>query len=212
MLNLNKKFILNNNTISVRRNTSGLFPTMKTKIFLPNPDKVHTVKKPTITRKNSIVTPRYNQMGVQMLSQKIYDQVFIEGNISKNKPAVVIEQCKNELRKHNMITKKENVIKDVEFKIPPLLGKNIEEHFEIIGEEQARPYRDLVLHLLNGIPQPPDKWVMQEGWTKYTPGNEPEQVQFPLEEILVFDVEESIIVICKIIRQIKFFISVIFLT
>lgn len=192
MLNLNKKLILNNNTIHVRKNTSVLFPAMKTKIFLPNPDKLQPWKKPT---KTSIVTPRYNQMGVQMLSKKIYDQVFLEGNITKSKPVCIIEQCKNELLKHHMITKKENTIKDVDFKIPPLRGKNIEEHFRIIGEEQAKPYQDLVLHLLKGIPSPPKEWVMQEGWTKYTAGNEPQQVDFPLEEILVFDVEESIIAI-----------------
>lgn len=197
MLNLNKKLILNN-TLNVRNNTSGLFPTMKTKIFLPNPDKVYTVKKPATIRN---IGPHYNQMGVQMLSKKIYDQVFLEGNITRSKPGVVIEQCKNELLKHNMKTKKENVIKDVDFKIPPLLGKNIEEHFKIIGEEQARPYQNLVLHLLNGIPSPPDKWVMQEGWTRYTADNEPQPVEFPLEEIVVFDVEESIIVIsCSIIK------------
>lgn len=35
----------------------------------------------------------------------------------------------------------------------------------------------------------PAKWRFQSGWTRYAPGAEPESVDFPLEDELVFDVE-----------------------
>ncbi|KAJ8942912.1 hypothetical protein NQ314_009887 [Rhamnusium bicolor] len=103
-----------------------------------------------------------------MLSKAIYDQVFIEGY--KDVMKVIFK-------------------KDVDFKIPPLRGKNIEEHFEIIGEEQLKPYRNLILSLLEDIPEAPKTWIMQTGWTRYVPGSKPQMVSYPLEEALVFDVE-----------------------
>lgn len=43
----------------------------------------------------------------------------------------------------------------------------------------------------SSIPPMPsqDEWLMQPGWTRYTQGGKPEQVLYPLEDELVFDVE-----------------------
>lgn len=187
MFNFNKKLLMSNK-LSIRESTSAIFPTMKTKIFLPNPKKEQILKKPQYLRRNST---RFNEIGIQMLSKNIYDQIFIEKNKSKTS-VDIIEQSKKELSKHSMESKKEDIAEDVEFKIPPLRGGNIEEHFRLIGEEQAKPYQDLILGLLKGIPQSPENWIMQVGWTRYEPGEQPQQVPFPMEEILVFDIEESI--------------------
>ncbi|KAJ8936294.1 hypothetical protein NQ318_001487, partial [Aromia moschata] len=127
-----------------------------------------------------------------MLSKAIYDQVFIEGYKDCTKPEI-IEQCQKEFLKHGIRNNDCDVQKDVDFKIPPLCGKNIEEHFQIIGEEQLRPYRELVFGLLENIPAPPKTWLMQPGWVRYAPGCEPQEVSYPLEEALVFDVEVCII-------------------
>lgn len=168
------------------------FPRSKTKIYSPNPAKkrINNVDKPKPELPYVEITrgPRKNELNIQMLSKAIFDQVFIEGckDISNFE---ILEQCQKELLKHNMCTNEEDFQKDVNFKIPPLRGKNIEEHFEIIGEEQLKPYRDLVHQLLENLPEAPNSWLMQTGWTRYAPGLDPQKVAYPLEEALVFDVE-----------------------
>ncbi|XP_017304856.1 DNA polymerase subunit gamma-1-like, partial [Diaphorina citri] len=63
-------------------------------------------------------------------------------------------------------------------------------HFQEIGEQQAKPYRDLTLHLLNkGVPAIPTVWEKRAGWTRYAAGKLPEQVEYPQEDAYVFDVE-----------------------
>lgn len=191
MINMNKKLILNDSTSYIRRNTSDLFPVMRTKIFLPNPEKEPNKKPPHLKQKQFTQFPRYNQIGVQMLPRKIYDHVFPGRANTECKSKDILAQCKKDLLKHNMITSKENTITEPDLELPPLRGENIEEHFRIIGEEQAKPYQNLVLQLLKGIPRMPEQWVMQEGWTRYEEGKEPYKVEFPLEEIMVFDIEVS---------------------
>lgn len=191
MINLNKKVIFNTKSAQIRKNTID-FPTVRKRIFLPNPKQNSMGESIVFPKKKLTMTPRFNEIGIQMLSKKMYQQVFIEGNISNNKSQKTIEDCKKELLKHAMITKEEDIIEDVDFRIPPLKGKNIEEHFKIIGEEQAGPFKELIYKILKGIPEQPEKWVMQEGWTRYQNECEPEKVEFPLEEILIFDIEVSI--------------------
>ncbi|RZB38647.1 DNA pol A domain containing protein [Asbolus verrucosus] len=118
----------------------------------------------------------------------MYEQIFLEPTSDKCNP-VVLEQCQKALEKHNMVTKKEDYAKDVDFKVPPLQGKNIEEHFQTVGEQQLKPYRDLVQTLLKQIPPPPENFIMQQGWTRYSPGSPPQVVPYPQEEALVFDIE-----------------------
>lgn len=192
MINLNKKLILNDSTLYIKRNSSDLFPVTKTKIFLPNPQKERNKRTPYLKKKSVTQFPRFNQIGVQMLPRKIYDHVFPGRINTECKSKDILAQCKKELLKHNMTSNKESVIKEPEFQLPPLRGENIEEHFRIIGEEQAKPYQKLVQQLLKGIPQMPEQWLMQEGWTRYEKGKEPHKVDFPMEEIMVFDIEVSI--------------------
>lgn len=197
MINLNKKLIFNTKSAQIRKHNFE-FPSVKKKLFLPNPEKYPVVEKILKnTKKKVALTPRFNELGIQMLSRKIYYQVFNEYIATTSKSPNTIEYCKKELLKHNMITKEEDIIEDVDFIIPPLKGKNIEEHFRIIGEEQASPYRQLVLTILEGIPQPPKQWILQTGWTRYQNGCEPERVDFPSEETLIFDIEVSVKFIFK---------------
>lgn len=173
-----------------------ILPCSQKKVFLPNPNK------PRFEIKKSRIIPSYeityghrtNKIGIQMLSKAIYEQVFIDKYKNYSEKGV-IEQCKKELEKYEMITKTEDFLKDVDFKIPPIKGKNIEEHFKIIGEEQVKPYSELVNQLLKKFPLPPEKWEMHLGWTRYVPGCNPESVPYPLEEAIVFDVEVSLAIL-----------------
>ncbi|XP_049777585.1 DNA polymerase subunit gamma-1, mitochondrial isoform X2 [Schistocerca cancellata] len=79
-------------------------------------------------------------------------------------------------------------------KLPPLLGKDIEEHFWVLGEQQAAPYRSLLLKLVEAAkllprkPQP-SQWQLRAGWTCYGPDGRATPVDYPPEDALVFDVE-----------------------
>ncbi|CAG8476501.1 12075_t:CDS:2 [Ambispora leptoticha] len=79
-----------------------------------------------------------------------------------------------------------------EFTLPSLNGDTIAEHFWRIGENQARPVRELARKFasvsLPNIPAP-GAWVFKSGWTRYGKDNSPEPVAFPNEEVLCFDVE-----------------------
>lgn len=170
-------------------------PRSKVKIFAPNPNKkVFTIKKPPqIPGVEKKLGPRKNKLGIQMLSKPVYDQIFLEGYKETTNDNLV-ELSKKELSKHNMKNDDIELQADVDFKIPPLKGANIEEHFLTIGTEQIQPYKELVLELLKGIPDPPKEWLLQEGWTQYVPGELPRKVDYPLEEALVFDVEVCMMV------------------
>lgn len=170
----------------------GRLPAFKKVKYLANPNKKRLKAEKAVT---NVTTHgigqkvRLNAFNIQMLSQKIYDQVFKNKKDSKLNFAAV-EQCIRDLKKHDMPMDSKNYQPEVDFIVPPLEGKDIEEHFEIIGNQQSGPYRDIIQNLLlNKIPKPPDKWLMKEGWTCYIPGKEPESVSFPMEDGLVFDVE-----------------------
>ncbi|CAG9765430.1 unnamed protein product [Ceutorhynchus assimilis] len=192
---LKKDLFRLNSWLKSKRLYYEIRPRSKVKLFAPNPDK-----KPPFTRKvapkvpSSEITqigPRLNAMGIQMLSKRIYEQVFLgeSPNVDKiNKK--IIEHSKKELEKHQIMVDSSTILPEVDFKLPPLKGKNIEEHFWNIGQEQTENYKKLVIDLIeNKIPEPPEEWLMQPGWTRYITGLEPQKVDFPLEEALVFDIE-----------------------
>ncbi|CAH1159639.1 unnamed protein product [Phaedon cochleariae] len=192
MFNLRSNFqrVQKCKTIPHRR-IYDIFPGTKKKVFLPNPNKKRIIlekQKPHTPFTEKHIGPRKNKLDIQMLSKAIYDQVFLEG-YRESTDVAVLEQCRKDLLKHNMQSNETDIREDLNFKIPPLKGKNIEEHFRLIGEEQVKPYHNLITSLLDFIPGCPEKWLMQTGWTRYVPECEPEQVPFPLEDAIVFDIE-----------------------
>lgn len=169
---------------------SDLLPRQTIKIYSPNPSKqkyvpLNSNKVPCAEVKTG---PRVNLMNIQMLSKAMYQQIFKE-DISISYKKKFIQTCRKSLEKHGITLKSDNYVRDVNFKLPPIEGKNLIEHFEIIGERQAKPYRDIITDLLTNLPKAPIKWLMQEGWTRYEPNQIPEKVPYPLEQGLVFDVE-----------------------
>jgi hypothetical protein len=53
--------------------------------------------------------------------------------------------------------------------IPRLMGRNVEEHFQLVGERLVQPYLDLLNSLLassNNIPPPPTHWQLRPGWVR----------------------------------------------
>ncbi|XP_044254908.1 DNA polymerase subunit gamma-1, mitochondrial [Tribolium madens] len=169
-------------------------PSVVVKKFIPNPNKSRIkTTEPAPCTFEVRGGPRVNELNIQMLSSQLFEQVF-KGLVVNKCDEAIVRECLKSLQEHNMVQKPESYMKDVEFQIPPLEGKNIEEHFHVIGDQQLKPYRELIEKLLTKIPEPPDKWEMQQGWTRYAPGLPPQQVPYPLEEGLVFDIEVAVTV------------------
>ena len=97
---------------------------------------------------------------------------------------------------HNLWSKSGSILPEVDFQLPPLLGKNVDEHFRKIAEELGSSYfkkaqmlADLKLSAI------PEEWSFSPGWTKYAySDNEPmmSSVDVPEEDALIFDVEVCI--------------------
>ncbi|XP_066600185.1 DNA polymerase subunit gamma-1, mitochondrial isoform X2 [Prorops nasuta] len=134
---------------------------------------------------------RVNDINIQMLSKSLYKQLFLESDKSKSCTRETIESIKNNLKNYDIDIEKASRIPNVNIELPSLEGKDIEEHFYNIAKAQILPYEKVLHELLNPIPEMPENWLLQEGWTRYTE-NSTEKVDFPLEEGLVFDVEISV--------------------
>ncbi|XP_074606134.1 DNA polymerase subunit gamma-1-like [Acropora palmata] len=137
---------------------------------------------------------RFNPLEIQMLSSSLHDQVF-HGEIERYDPTVV-KKCQEHLKVHNLWSKSGSVLPEVDFQLPPLLGKNVDEHFRKIAEELGSSYfkkaqmlADLKLSAI------PEEWSFSPGWTKYAySDNGPmmSSVDVPEEDALIFDVEVCI--------------------
>ncbi|CAF4952646.1 unnamed protein product [Pieris macdunnoughi] len=130
---------------------------------------------------------RVNDVNIQMISKNIYDQLFSQSHASID--SNVIKSCQNHLLHHGIDYNNFTRLPDVQLKLPKLEGSDIVEHFYYIGEKQCAPYRKLLQYLaLSRIPQPPQVWSKNAGWTKYTAQGS-QSVPCPQDDSLIFDVE-----------------------
>ncbi|XP_013105040.2 DNA polymerase subunit gamma-1, mitochondrial [Stomoxys calcitrans] len=133
-----------------------------------------------------------NVVKIQMLSKNLHAQLFPNCRRDDENVEDRSVQMKQDLKNHGIDIESTEMLDDVTLKLPPLKGKNLEEHFMLIGQQQIRPYRDLLGPLLENksLPQKPEKWSLQEGWTIYDPGTgKPCPIEYPLEHGLVLDIE-----------------------
>ena len=129
---------------------------------------------------------RFNHFNIQMITKQMCEHLF--GSDYTETDMGIIEKAISELQAFDLL-KKQDEVSDVNLNLPKLEGKTIEEHFYNIGDSQCAPYRLLLENLImNRIPQKPDEWVLQPGWTRYI-GNSSEAVDYPKEDAFVFDVE-----------------------
>ncbi|GJJ15170.1 hypothetical protein Clacol_009445 [Clathrus columnatus] len=134
-----------------------------------------------------------NPLGVQLLSPKLHSQLFKNSKF----PAPVdlyVQIARNHLIKHKLDPNQSSSHPPVSFTLPPLEGHDLDSHFYAIGSKVAEPYLSLskMLASVTSLPPPPEDWVIQSGWTKYWTGNNDglhESIDYPNEEMLVFDVE-----------------------
>ncbi|XP_063781860.1 DNA polymerase subunit gamma-1 isoform X1 [Pseudophryne corroboree] len=131
---------------------------------------------------------RFNPLNIQMLSKGLHDQIFRGTQVQYSEEE--IQKSKDHLRSHELWGQETSTVHDVDLELPKMYGSNIEEHFRILAEKQSFPYLDAANDLLQcHLPDMPEEWAWQTGWTKYTVDGRKEQVDFPDEKALVFDVE-----------------------
>ncbi|KAK3302448.1 DNA polymerase family A-domain-containing protein [Chaetomium strumarium] len=134
---------------------------------------------------------RLNEIGVQQLSDRIYQQLFPNGNTSPPPPELV-ELARDHLRRHDLLGKTTDNTPPIAFDLPPLAGesKTLDEHFHRLGVDAAEPFLTHAKQLARSIlPEKPRNWVRQSGWTKYHPDGRTEHGVAPEGNMLVFDTE-----------------------
>ncbi|TFB02229.1 hypothetical protein CCMA1212_005980 [Trichoderma ghanense] len=132
---------------------------------------------------------RYNEVGVQQLSDYIFQRIFPQG--PNPPPEELVNLARDHLTRHDLYGKNTDNSDPIAFELPELKGATLDEHFHKLGTDCAEPYlRFAKKFACASIPLKPKQWERQSGWTKYyTDGRPPEKVAAPDEEMLCFDVE-----------------------
>lgn len=99
------------------------------------------------------------------------------------------------LKANNLLNQETSKPKPVPLRLPQLLGNNIDEHFQKIGQQMCTPYLD-ICEAFSGCTIPKLQDVidgsdlqLHPGWTRYAKLEDPTPVAYPPESVIVFDVE-----------------------
>ncbi|XP_067357780.1 DNA polymerase subunit gamma-1 isoform X2 [Channa argus] len=131
---------------------------------------------------------RLNPLNIQMLSRNLHEQIFRGLNPEYRQEDV--ERSIGHLQKHKLWGKETSLLPNVNLKLPQMYGKNIDEHFRFLAQNQSLPYLDSASKMQQAELLPmPRVWSWEVGWTRYGPSGESEKIDFPEESALVFDVE-----------------------
>ena len=161
--------------------------------------RIHPYRIPEIdfTSSDSSGVKR-NELGVQLLSKKLHDQIFRGASFPPPPPAYT-RIAQDHLKAHGLDPAQGSVLPNIGFTLPPIQGRTLDEHFYRIGRTAAQPWLTLAQDLAAvQLPPKPDHWHVQAGWTRYLfmpdGSSYSEHVDYPEfegkpEEMLVFDVE-----------------------
>jgi len=91
---------------------------------------------------------------------------------------------------HNLLGKQSAINPPIDLRLPPLQGNTLDEHFYQIGKDLAEPYLAMATSFAKvDLPEAPQTWLKQSGWTRYGKDGFVSRVDGPLETSLVFDCE-----------------------
>lgn len=131
---------------------------------------------------------RFNDIGVQQLSDHVYNQVFL--NAPKPPDPELVSLSKNHLARHDLLGKSQEAAEPIAFNMPQLQGRTLDEHFYKLGMDSSEPYLSYAkTYAATHSPQMPRKWIKRSGWTKYNSDGTWEPVDAPNEKMLTFDTE-----------------------
>ena len=132
-------------------------------------------------------------MGIQMLPKTLHQQLFKQGR-EHTVGSSAIQQSMEHLRELDLWGKEATVLPEAVPTLPPIHGRNLDEHFRVIAKAQGQPYLHLATKLLRAKLHPmPARWSSEEGWTRYDPSSgRAEKVTCPADDALVLDVETCV--------------------
>lgn len=136
---------------------------------------------------------RKSELGVPLIQQSLYDQLF------PDKSSVVsrlhLKFAQEHLSSHGLDKIEANNLPPVDIQLPRMLDSDILTHVHKLSLEVAEPYYSWAKRFAS-VELPPmpslDTWLIQTGWVRYAPGENPVSVHYPLEPALVFDVETAV--------------------
>ncbi|PSK43084.1 DNA polymerase gamma, mitochondrial [Elsinoe australis] len=136
-----------------------------------------------------VSTSRYNEIGVQQVSDHVHKQLFAHSGLGA--PPELVKLSKDHLTRHDLLGKNTDSSPPVAFDLPELQGKTLDEHFYRLGMDSAEPYMTLAKRFARASPpQKPRKWeTKKSGWTKYFADGSWKAVDAPEEQVLTFDTE-----------------------
>ncbi|KAF5385731.1 hypothetical protein D9757_005495 [Collybiopsis confluens] len=139
-----------------------------------------------------------NAAGVQMLSRSLHEQIF-KNCTFPSPPKTYTNISLQHLSTHGLDPTQSSTLPSTDFRLPPLQGNNLLEHFYRIGSSSSEPYLSFAKEFAEAqLPPAPDDWNIQAGWTKYHHSSDGsgyfEHVPYPIhagkpETLLTFDVE-----------------------
>lgn len=131
---------------------------------------------------------RFNEIGVQQLSDHVYSQIFF--NRSNAPDPSLVALSKDHLARHDLLGKAQEHADPVAFDLPALQGQTLDEHFFKLGMDSSEPYLTYSKqYAVVNSPELPRKWIKRSGWTKYNKDGTWEAVEAPNESMLTFDTE-----------------------
>ncbi|KAH8696154.1 DNA polymerase gamma [Talaromyces proteolyticus] len=131
---------------------------------------------------------RFNEIGVQQLSDYIHSQVFTNKPTPPDEKLVALS--KDHLSRHDLLGKSQDAAEPIAFDLPPLSGQTMDEHFYKLAMDASEPYlTNAKEYAMANMPHMPRKWVKRSGWTKYSSDGSSEPVDAPDESALTFDTE-----------------------
>ncbi|CAO3668757.1 unnamed protein product [Umbelopsis vinacea] len=135
-------------------------------------------------------------VNVQLLSPVLHKQLFPFNSKEPGDLATRQEYARQHLELQNIWGKSTDKIPDISFQLPKMTGRDLEEHFLRIGIEQSGTYLQKAKDLASvHLPPQPKRWSRKSGWTRYDHNTGKQQaVEYPLEDVLTFDVETAVAV------------------
>ncbi|KAK6594924.1 DNA polymerase family A [Botrytis cinerea] len=132
--------------------------------------------------------PRFNEIGIQQISTRIYDQVFKDTQSPPSQE--LVDLSKDHLQRHELLGKNTDNTPPISFDLPELQGDTLDEHFYKLGVDASEPYMTYAKQFVKTeAPPRPRKWSRQSGWTRYSGDGTSETILAPDEEMLCFDTE-----------------------
>ncbi|KAL1966841.1 hypothetical protein VTN77DRAFT_3806 [Rasamsonia byssochlamydoides] len=163
-----------------------LFPNGR--VFFAQSSTASPGEKPKLKTLSVPSSPRFNEIGVQQLSDYVHSQIFLTKPTPPDEKLVAL--AKDHLSRHDLLGKSQEAAEPIAFDLPQLSGQTLDEHFHKLGMDSSEPYLSYAKsYALANSPQMPRKWVRRSGWTKYNSDGTWEPVDAPDETMLTFDTE-----------------------